>query len=133
MLLVDPDECFRSGLAENLRDDGHDVREYAAPADVPLLAAVGNIAVAVLDFSMPTDDRLALADALHMACPAVAVILVTPYCSDGTDPEVASRSFLHVQSRPLEYEVLHLLIHRLSVGAASQPRPRGGPPCDSAS
>ncbi len=114
MLLIDPDECFRSGLAENLRDDGHEVREYAAPVDVPLLATLGNVTVAVLDFSEPSVDRLALADALHMARPAVAVILVTPYCSDGADAEVAARPFLHVQSRPLEYEILHLLIHRFS-------------------
>ena len=113
MLLVDADQCFRSGFAENLRDDGHDVRDYAGPEDVPLLAALANIAVAVLDYSPPNPDRLALADALHLTMPEAAVIMVTAYCSDPNEAEVASRPFLHLQSRPLEYEVLHGLIHRL--------------------
>jgi len=113
VLLVDADQCFRSGLAENLRDDGHDVCDYAGPEEVPLLAALANIAVALLDYSPPSPDRLALADALHLARPETAVIMVTAYYSDPSEGEVASRPFLHMQSRPLEYEVLHDLIHRL--------------------
>jgi DNA-binding NtrC family response regulator len=113
VLLVDADQCFRSGLAENLRDDGHEVRDYAGPEEVPLLAALPNIAVAVLDYSPPNPDRLALADALHLARPQTAVIMVTAYYSDPDETEIGSRPFLHLQSRPLEYEVLHDLIHRL--------------------
>ena len=113
VLLVDADQCFRSGLAENLRDDGHDVRDYAGPEEVPLLAALANIAVAVLDYSPPSPDRLALADALHLARPEAAVIMVTAYYSDPSEAEVGSRPFLYMQSRPLDYEVLHGLIHRL--------------------
>ena len=113
VLLVDADQCFRSGLAENLRDDGHEVRDYAGPEEVPLLAAVANIAVAILDYFPPNPDRLELADALHLAMPETAVILVTAYHSDPSQAEVAVRPFVHLQSRPLEYEVLHSLIHRL--------------------
>ena len=116
VLLIDADECFRSGLADNLRDDGHTVREYETPKDVPLLAATGHIAVAIVDYSLPVPDRLALADALHLAQPDVPVILVTAYCSEDHDAEIASRPFLHTQPRPLDYEVLHGLIHRLCTG-----------------
>jgi DNA-binding NarL/FixJ family response regulator len=113
VLLVDADQCFRSGLAENLRDDGHEVRDYAGPEEVPSPAALTNIAVAVLDYSPPSPDRLALADALHLARPQTAVIMVTAYYSDPDQAEIGSRSFVHLQSRPLEYEVLHDLIHSL--------------------
>jgi DNA-binding NtrC family response regulator len=113
VLLVDADQCFRSGLAENLRDDGHEVRDYAGPEEVPLLAALANIAVAILDYFPPSADRLELADALHLARPETAVIMVTACYSDPVEVEVASRPFLHLQARPLEYEVLHSLIHRL--------------------
>ena len=113
VLLVDADQCFRSGLAENLRDDGHEVRDYAGPEEMPLLAALANIAVAVLDYSPPSLDRLALADALHLARPETAVIMVTAHYSDPSEAEIGSRPFLHLQSRPLEYEVLHDLIHHL--------------------
>jgi DNA-binding NtrC family response regulator len=112
-LLVDADQCFRSGLAENLRDDGHFVRDYAGPEEVPLLAALADIAVAILDYSPPSPDRLALADALHLTMPGTAVIMVTAYYADPSEVEVASRPFVHLQPRPLEYEVLHGLIHRL--------------------
>lgn len=89
------------------------MREYEAPGDVPLLAAAAHIAVAIVDYSLPAADRLALADALHVAQPTMPVILVTAYCSEEHDAEVASRPYLHTQSRPLDYEVLHGLIHRL--------------------
>jgi DNA-binding NtrC family response regulator len=115
VLLVDADQCFRSGLAENLRDDGHEVRDYAGPEEVPSLAALANIAVAILDYFPPCPNRLALADALHLAMPETAVIMVTAYYSDPNEVEVAARPFVHVQSRPLEYEVLHGLIHRLCI------------------
>jgi DNA-binding NtrC family response regulator len=113
VLVVDADQCFRSGLAENLRDDGHEVRDYAGPEEVPLLAALADIAVAILDYCPPSPDRLALADALHLAMPDAAVIMVTAYYSDPNEVEVTSRPFVHLQSRPLEYEVLHGLIHRV--------------------
>jgi DNA-binding NarL/FixJ family response regulator len=117
VLLVDTDQCFRSGLAENLRDDGHDVRDYAGPGEVPLLTALANIAVAVLDYSYPSPDRLALADALHRARPDAAVIMVTAYDSGADEAGVSSRPFLHVQSRSPDYEVFHDLIHRLCESA----------------
>lgn len=113
VLIVDTDECFRNGLAENLRDDGHEVREYATVSEVPPLATLGEIAAAVLDFSVTSADRLALADALHRKYPAAAVIIIPAYESDGKETEAAARPFLHVQSRPLDYGVLHDLIHRL--------------------
>lgn len=117
VLLVDTDQCFRSGLADNLRDDGHDVRDYAGPEEVPLLTALANIAVAVLDYSYPSPDRLALADALHRARPDAAVIMVTAYDSGPDEAGVTSRPFLHVQSRSPDYEVFHDLIHRLCESA----------------
>ncbi|MFI5395263.1 MAG: hypothetical protein ACHQ9S_06985 [Candidatus Binatia bacterium] len=113
VLIVDADECFRNGLAENLRDDGHEACEYATVSEVPPLAALGEISAAVLDFSVASADRLALADALHRTHPTAAIIIMTAYCSDGEEAEAATRPFLHVQSRPLDYGVLHDLMHRL--------------------
>jgi len=113
VLLVDPDECFRNGLAENLRDDGHTVFECAAASEVPPVGSMGGITTAVLDFSPGNSDGLALADAIHQACPTAAIILITPCWSEGNDVAPSTRPFLHVQSRPLDYTVLHDLIHRL--------------------
>lgn len=111
VLIVDADECFRNGLAENLRDDGHEVREYATVSDVPPLVTFGEITAAVLDFPVESADRLALIDALHRKFAAAAVIIIPAYGSDGEEATVAARPFLHVQFRPLDYGVLHDLIH----------------------
>lgn len=116
MLLVDPDECFRNAVAENLRDDGHQVYEFAAAEDVPPLATLGTIAVAMLEYSNARANRFALADAFHRAWPDAAVVLITAHWSDETVGDAASRPFLQVQSRPLDYGILHGLIHRSRTG-----------------
>jgi DNA-binding NtrC family response regulator len=113
VLLIDPDECFRNGLAENLRDDGHDVCECAGPSNVPAPPTLGRISAAVVDYSTGQSERLALADALHQVNPTAAIILITPCWPDGTEIAPTPRPFLHMQSRPLDYAVLHDLIHRL--------------------
>jgi DNA-binding NarL/FixJ family response regulator len=118
VLVIDANECFRSGLAENLRDDGHEVCEYAASSDVPLLTTSAD--VAVLEYSAPDPDRLAFADTLHRAHAAAAVILITARWWDG-DGRDAARPFLYFQSRPLDYQVLHGLIHRLCSHAHHSP------------
>jgi DNA-binding NtrC family response regulator len=112
VLLVDSDECFRTGLAGNLRDDGHQVCEYAAAAEVPPISLLGTIAAAVMEYSSASPEHLELADAIHKAFPAAAVLLVTPCSSNDTEMDTASRQFLHVQARPLDYAVLHDFVHR---------------------
>jgi DNA-binding NtrC family response regulator len=116
VLLVDSDECFRNGLAENLRDDGHTVFECAAATEVPALGSMGGLTTAVVDYSPGTVDGLVLADAIHQAYPAAAIILITPCWSDGTEVAPPAQPFIHVQSRPFDYAILHDLIHRLGAG-----------------
>jgi DNA-binding NtrC family response regulator len=112
VLLVDSDECFRTGLAGNLRDDGHQVCEYTTAADVPPVSLLGTIAASVLEYSSASPEHLELADAIHKAFPAAAVLLVTSCSSNDAEMDTASRQFLHVQARPLDYAVLHDFIHR---------------------
>jgi len=99
-----------------LRDDGHTVFEYAAVSEVPALGRMGGITTAVVDFSASNVEDLALADAIHQAYPAAAIILITPCWSDSAEVAPALRPFLHVQSRPFDYAILHDLIHRLGDG-----------------
>ena len=65
VLLVDDDVLFRTSLAEMLRDDGHVVWDYDAPADVPEPSAGPDPAVLVSDYDMPGKSGIAFADELH--------------------------------------------------------------------
>lgn len=113
VLLVDDDDCFRSGLADNLRDDGFKVIEYAAAPDVPGLEAFQDVRVVVTDYDMPGTDGLSFADAFHAAHPSVPIIMVTGACTTHLEAETAGRGFVSLMRKPLEYDRLHSLLHRL--------------------
>ncbi len=110
VLVVDDEDSFRIGLAGMLREDGHAVTDYRSPLELPPLEALSDVALLVTDYDMPGRNGLSLADAFHAAHPAAPVVMVTAYA---VDPQAERRAFLHVVSKPLEYDALHALIHRL--------------------
>jgi DNA-binding NtrC family response regulator len=113
VLLVDDDESFRSALAENLRDDGFEVIEYAAAPEVPPLAAFQDVRVVVTDYDMPGTDGLSFADTFHAVHPTVPIIMVTGACTTQLEAEATARGFMSLMRKPLEYDRLHSLLHRL--------------------
>jgi len=107
VLLIDNDADFRNGLAENLRDDGHQVREYETPAAIPTLDDMNDVhAVVVADYNC-RHEGLVFADRFHAAYPTVPIVLVTAYWSESVEAEAAQRDFLCVRSKPLDYDELH--------------------------
>ncbi len=122
VLLVDDDETFRASLAGILRDDGHDVLDFPSPIEIPPLAVLGDVGVLITDFSMPGRDGLSLADEFHALHPGVPVILVTAYRTATVERNAVDRDFLSILTKPLEYEALHTLLHRL---ASAAPAPIG--------
>jgi len=113
VLLVDDDEAFRRGLAENLRDDGHLVFEYGEPGDVPLLSALDGVTVVVTDYEMPGSDGLCFADRVHAAAPQLPVVLLTAQREAPLEANAAGRSFVRLLYKPVEYQRLHQLLHEL--------------------
>jgi DNA-binding NtrC family response regulator len=111
VLLLDDEPSFRMSLAEMLGDDGHDVRAYAAPAHLPPLPTLENVAILVTDYEMPGKNGIILADAFHSQHPDVPVILVTAYRTHSLDAQVRARPFLRLVQKPIDYAVLHALIH----------------------
>jgi two-component system nitrogen regulation response regulator GlnG len=111
ILLLDDERSFRMSLSEMLRDDGHEVREYAAPADLPALATLGRVGILVTDYEMPGKNGLALADDFHTHHPHLPVILITAYRTQSLEAQALDRPFLRLMSKPIDYEVLHALIH----------------------
>ena len=116
IVLVDDEASFRESLAELLRDDGHEVRDYSAPADVPPLDALGGIDLLLTDYDMPGKNGLAFADELHAHRPETPVLLVTAYRS-GLDDHVARRSFVRMVQKPIGYDALHRVIHECTAPA----------------
>jgi DNA-binding NtrC family response regulator len=114
VVIVDDDASFRSGLAANLADDGHVVFQYDHPRVVPRerLAATH---VLLADYDMGDVDGMTFADRVHRARPEVAIILITAYWTAEVEAAAASRPFLHLCRKPVDYEVLHDRVHELAV------------------
>jgi DNA-binding NtrC family response regulator len=114
ILLIDDDENFRTALAANLRDDGHDVHEYGKPDDVPALAALGGFSVVLTDYQMPMKDGLAFADAFHALHPTVPIVLVTALSVRRRVVTPTQRDFVHWRRKPVDYDELHVFLHHLT-------------------
>jgi DNA-binding NtrC family response regulator len=110
VLLVDDDDSFRSALAENLRDDGHEVLEYALPADVPSLDSLEAVRVLITDYEMPGSTGLAFADRFHAVHPQVPVLLVTAFPTPQVVAQSAARTFVHLLRKPLDYDDLRKVL-----------------------
>ena len=104
ILLVDDDEDFRRAFAENLRDDGYGVSDYASPGELPELGALNDVKLLITDFNMLQQDGISFADAFHDSHPEVPIVLVTAFPGEEVDKQVARRGFLSWQSKPTDYE-----------------------------
>ena len=110
ILLVDDDDAFRRGLADNLRDDGHTVLEYSGPDDVPPPSTLGNLSVVVTDYEMPGTNGLRFADRVHAARPILPIVVLTAHHHAPFVHEAAARSFVHLVYKPVMYPRLHQLL-----------------------
>jgi CheY-like chemotaxis protein len=120
VLLVDDDEVFRRGLADNLRDDGHVVFDYGEPGDVPLLSALDDVTVVVTDYEMPGSDGLSFADRVHAVRPQLPVVMLTAQREAPLEANTAARGFVRLVYKPVEYHRLHQMLHALVGGAAHE-------------
>jgi len=111
ILLVDDEPAFRTSVAEMLRDDGHEVCDYAMPADIPVPSKLGRIDVLITDYEMPGGNGIDLADAFHAGQPGVPVILATAYRTPALNAQVLDRTFLRLVDKPVDYAAVHRLIH----------------------
>lgn len=112
VLVVDDEEGFRANLADMLRDDGHAVVDCTS-AEAALAADLSGIAILVTDYSMPGQSGLALADQIHARHPTMPVVIVSAYRTQTLESQAKARDFVSLLSKPLEFDDLHGLIHRL--------------------
>jgi DNA-binding NtrC family response regulator len=106
--LIDADDDFRTALAANLRDDGHQVVEARRADDLPATPQLDGVGVVIVgDYDGPS---LRFCDRVHRLHPDTSIILITQYRTDRLERDVASRTFLTVLCKPLAYDDLHALI-----------------------
>jgi DNA-binding NtrC family response regulator len=107
VIIVDPEEGFRNGLACNLRDDGHEVIECAAAREAPATDDRFAALVTVMD-DRSVAGSVALARRFRRTHPDAVIVVVA---SEWLRMDVAKKVGT-VVSRIVDYEALHNLIHR---------------------
>jgi len=130
VLLLDDDEVFQIALSELLQDDGHRVYAFGSVAELPELAALPAVAVAIIDYQLgDSEDGLSFARRLHAERPNVPIIMATAQTSTHLEQSVAAMPYVSLLHKPVRYEALHRLLHeRIGLhhaGVHGQPAPAG--------
>jgi two-component system response regulator AtoC len=116
ILVIDDDENFRRGLAENLRDDGYAVQEYAAAGEVP--PQLSGIELVITDYLMAGENGLTFARRFHAVHPSVPVVMITAHTTPEVEKE-AGAGFICVLHKPVRYERVQRLVEHLAGHNAS--------------
>jgi len=117
LLVVDDDPAFRDGLAETLRDLGHDVTEAADGTAGLVLFAASRPDLVFLDLRMPGLDGLSVLQRLRgdAAAPAAPVVVLTAFASGAnTIDAMRQGAFDHLTKPVGRDEVRDVLARALS-------------------
>ena len=129
ILLVDREPAFRGALAGMLREDGHHVVEAADAADAACIEAFDAIHVLLCAHDVPAENGIWLADRFHAVQPTLPVVLLAAYRPRSLGRDLAHRRHVGVLQKPMPYDLLHRLIHKLTSGSravAVPPAPHRG-------
>ncbi len=133
LLVIDDDPAFRDGLAETLRDLGHDVAEAASGEEGLALFGAARPDLVFLDLRMPGLDGMSVLQRLRgdAAAPPVPVVVLTAFASGANTIDAMRQGAFDHLTKPLgRHEVVEALDRALSrtavstVGAAA---PMDGP------
>jgi DNA-binding NtrC family response regulator len=114
ILLVDDDDAFRVGLAENLREDGHAVRDFSGSAAIPTEHPFAGYDVLITDFRMDgVETGLDLASQFRRELPDTPVVVVTAFADDRLDHEIEQLPGITLLGKPIDYDALHAVIRRV--------------------
>jgi two-component system NtrC family response regulator len=121
LLVVDDDPAFRDGLAETLRDLGHEVTEAANGEDGLARFEATRPDLVFLDLRMPGMDGLAVLTRLRgdAAAPAVPVVVLTAFASGANTIDAMRQGAFDHLTKPLgRNEIVEVLGRALSRTAA---------------
>jgi DNA-binding NtrC family response regulator len=101
LLLIDDDAAFREGLAETLRDLGHEVLEAPDGEAGLALAQASRPALVFLDLRMPGLEGMEVLRRLRTAAAALPVVVLTAYASGANTIEAMRQGAFDHLTKPL--------------------------------
>ncbi len=110
ILLLDQDEHFRNGVAQNLRESGYQVTEFDSADQLGVLEDLGGVTAIVLDSAAHGCDGLSLVDRFHARYPEAPVIIATACRDLAAHPDVHSRDYLYCFCKPLTSSALSRVV-----------------------
>ena len=114
IVVLDDDAGFRGALADNLRDDGYRVEEFASTPDVSVLGRLGSIGAVLTHYHLPQQNGFEFVDRVHVAYPCLPVVVLTADPSSAIDAAVSRRPFTSLQRKPLEYGEVRRLVEQIT-------------------
>ncbi len=115
VLLIDDDELLRDGLAQWLREDGHEVSVAGNGSD-GIARARDGVDVVVLDHDLPDVDGLEVLRVLLDESPRLPVIMLTGnVASPGSD--AMQRGAFHHLRKPADLEEVSRVVARAAAAA----------------
>ena len=110
VLVVDDDLLIRWSLRQALEARGLRVLEAGCSAEAVLVARLQDVCVAVLDWSLPDGDGLALLPVLARERPGCRSLLLTAYASEELTSRALAAGCAQVLAKPFE---IHDLVERV--------------------
>ena len=110
IFLVDDERILRVSLADELRDAGHQIFEFAEASGALQSLTRENPEMVITDIRMPQMDGLELLERIREVSPATTVVIMTAYASVDTAIKALKLGAYDYLSKPFRSdEVLHLI------------------------
>jgi signal transduction histidine kinase/CheY-like chemotaxis protein len=114
VLVVDDEASLRSAVAEYLKLQGHAVLEAADGVEaMDILAARGDLALVVMDLTMPRMDGLETLAALRTLHPALPVLLMSGFSAQASLGAHAADGVTAFLAKPFAFRDLHARLSEL--------------------
>ena len=104
--VVDDDDSFRMALAESLRLQGYDVREFASAEEFIAGDEEALCDCVITDLRMPGMSGLELSHLLAARIPPVPVIMITAVAEPSLKTKAAASGSVCVLKKPFEADAL---------------------------
>lgn len=114
IFLVDDERILRVSLADELRDAGHNVFEFAEGSGALMSLPVENPDIVITDIRMPEMDGLELLEKIRLIAPQTNVVIMTAYVSVDTAIRALKLGAYDYLSKPFRSEEVMHIINRVS-------------------
>lgn len=112
--IVDDEEILRITLSDELRDSGHEVKDFASPLEALSFIQENEIQVLITDIKMPEMDGLTLLQKVLNINPEIYVITLTAYASVKTAVEAIKLGAFDYLTKPYDHSELEHILENIA-------------------